>query len=103
MAGATEHVVARVLHHRHRGRGLQYLVEWDGYDVTDATCEPECHLVVAPAKVSEYWDRLGACNAGWLSAPEDASELASSDESSVVADSQPSLHWKCVLPPCQDD
>ena len=37
MAGATEHVVARVLHHRRRGRGLRYLVEWEGYDVADAT------------------------------------------------------------------
>ena len=82
VAGATEHVVARVLRHRHRGRGLQYLVEWECYDMADATWEPERHLVNAPAKVAEYWDGLGACNAGWLSAPEDASELASSDESS---------------------
>ena len=103
VAGATEHVVARVLHHRHRGHGLQYLVEWEGYDVADATWEPERHLVNAPAKVAEYWDRLGACNAGWLSAPEDASELVSSDESSVVADPQPSLRWKHVLPPCRDN
>ena len=101
--GATEHVVARVLRHRCRGRGLQYLVEWEGCDVADATWEPERHLENAPAKVTEYWDRLGACNAGWLSVPEDASELASSDESSVVLDAQPSLRWKCVLPPYQDD
>ena len=91
VAGATEHVVAHVLCHRRRGRGLQYLVEWEGYDVADATWEPELHLVNAPAKVAEYWDRLGVCNAGWLSAPEDASELASSDGSSVVPDTQPSL------------
>ena len=98
-----EHVVARVLCHRCKGRGLQYLIEWKGYDMDDATWEPERHLVNAPAKVAEYWDRLGACNAGWLSAPEDASELASSDESSVEPDTQPSLRWKRVLPPCQDD
>ena len=91
MAGTNEYVVARVLHHRHRGWGLQYLVEWEGYDMDDATWEPEHHLVHVLAKVFEYWDRLGACNAGWLSAPEDASELASSDESSVVTDPQPSL------------
>ena len=71
--------------------------------MVDATWEPAHHLMNAPAKVSEYWDRLGTCNAGWLSAPEDASELASSDESSVVADPQPSLRWKRILPPCQDD
>ena len=103
MTGATEHVVARVLRHRRRGHGLQYLLEWEGYDMADATWEPERHLVNAPAKVAEYWDGLRACNAGWLSAPEDASELASSDESSVVADPQPSLCWKRVLPPCQDN
>ena len=103
VAGATEHVVARVLCQRHRGRGLQYLVEWEGYDVADATWEPEHHLENAPTKVAEYWDRLGTCNAGQLSAPEDASELASSNESSVAPDTQPSLRWKCVLPPCQDD
>ena len=78
-------------------------MEWEGYDVADGTWEPEHHLVNAPAKVNEYWDSLEACNAGWLSAPEDPSELASSDESSVVPDTQPSLRWKCVLPPCQDD
>ena len=89
VAGATEYVVARVLCHRCRGRGLQYLVEWEGYDVADATWEPERHLVDAPAKVSEYWDRLGTCNAGWLSAAEDDSELTSSEESSVVVDPQP--------------
>ena len=103
MAGATEHVVARVLRHRRRGHGLQYLVEWEGYDMADATWEPECHLVNAPAKVTEYWDGLGACTAGWLNTPEDAPELASSDESFVVPDTQPSLCWKCVLPPYQDD
>ena len=57
--------------------------------MADATWEPELHLMNAPAKVSEYWDRLGTCNIGRLSAPEDASELASSDESSVVVDPQP--------------
>ena len=57
--------------------------------MADATWEPESHLVNAPVKVAEYWDRLGVCNAGWLSVPEDASELASSDESSVVPDTQP--------------
>ena len=41
VAGATEHVVARVLCHRRRGRGLQYLVEWEGYDMADATWEPD--------------------------------------------------------------
>ena len=71
--------------------------------MADATWEPERHLVNAPAKVSEYWDRLEACNSGWLSASEDASELTSSDESSVVADPQSSLRWKCILHPCQDD
>ena len=63
-SGVTEHVVARVLRHRCRGRGLQYLVEREGYNVADATWERERHLVNAPAKVSEYWDRLGTCNAG---------------------------------------
>ena len=69
VARAPEHVVAQVLRYRHRGRGLQYLVEWEGYDVADATWEPEHHLENAPTKVAEYWDRLGTCHAGWLSAP----------------------------------
>ena len=40
VAGATEHLFARVLRHRCQGHGLQYLVEWAGYDVADATWEP---------------------------------------------------------------
>ena len=71
--------------------------------MADATWEPARHLENAPTKVAEYWDRLGTCHAGWLSAPEDASELASSSESSVAPDPQPSLCRKRVLPPCQDD
>ena len=65
VAGATEHVADRVLRHRHRGCGLQYLVYWEGYDMADATWEPEGHLVNAPAKVSECWKCLETCNAGW--------------------------------------
>ena len=57
--------------------------------MADATWEPERHLVNAPAKVSEYWDQLGTCNANWLSAPEDASELASSEGSSKEHVPQP--------------
>ena len=101
--GVREHVVARVLRHRRRGRGLQFLVAWEGYDVADATWEPEHHLANAPAKVSEYWERLGTCNEGWLSAPEDASELASSEGSYVESSPPPGPWWRCVLPPCQDD
>ena len=68
--------------------------------MADATWEPEHHLENAPTKVAEYWDRLGACYSSWLNAPEDASELASSDELSGAPDTQPSLRWKRVLPPC---
>ena len=57
--------------------------------MADAISGPEYYLVNAPAKVSEYWDRLGTCNTGWLNAPDDASELVSSDESSVVVDPKP--------------
>ena len=103
MAGASEHVVARVLHHRHPGRGLQYLVEWEWYDVADTTWEQECHLANAPDRVSEYLEWQGTCSAGWLNTPEDASDLASSEGSSVEDGPQPGKRWKWVLPPCQDD
>ena len=57
--------------------------------MADASWEPERHLVNAPAKVSEYWDHLGTCEVGWLSAPEDASELTSSEGASVEDSPQP--------------
>ena len=100
MDGATEFVVEHILRHRRRGRGLQYLVAWQGYDVADATWEPESHLCHAPAKVAEYWAALDSCAGAWGSAPEDASELASS-ESESLSDTSPFV-LRRALPPCQD-
>ena len=39
----------RILRHRRvgRGRSLQYLVLWKGFDVADATWEPESHVTNA--------------------------------------------------------
>ena len=67
---SDEYEVARVVRHRQRGRGLQYLVEWSGYDVSEATWEPEQHLAGAAAKVAEYWATQADCGAAWLSAPD---------------------------------
>ena len=68
--------------------------------MADATWEPESHLAHAPAKVAEYWGSLGLCTAGWLSAPEDASDLTSTSDSSVA---EVAPRWRRTLPPCQDD
>ena len=103
VGGHTEFEVACIVRHRRRGRGLQYLVEWVGYDVADATWEPERHLVHAPDKVAAYWAAQGDCGAAWLSTPEDASDLTST-ASEVTSDSgcgqPPACLCRRTLPPC---
>ena len=74
----VEYEVARVVGHRRRGRGLQYLVEWVGYDTSEATWEPESHLAHASRKIAAYWASRGDCGAAWLSAPDEDSDFASS-------------------------
>ena len=54
--GADEWEVKRILDHRRAGRAkkLQYLVEWNGYPVWEATWEPLEHLHGALELVIEY-------------------------------------------------
>ena len=58
---AETYVVAAVLDRRDVGDGAQYLVHWEGFDVCDATWEPEEHLAGASEAVSEFWSRREAC------------------------------------------
>jgi hypothetical protein len=42
--GEVEYIVEEVLDSRRRGRGLQYLVKWSGYPLSEATWEPARNL-----------------------------------------------------------
>jgi hypothetical protein len=47
--------VACILKHRlARGKNLEYLIRWKGYDVSDDTWEPEKNLQGAPDILAEY-------------------------------------------------
>jgi hypothetical protein len=39
--GEEEYEVERIIKHRKRGRGYQYLVKWTGWPISDASWEPE--------------------------------------------------------------
>ena len=55
--GSLEWEVERILRHRRVGRGkqLQYLVHWKGYDLSDASWEPASGLSNAPECIADYW------------------------------------------------
>ena len=46
--GNLEYEVEAILRHRGKGARRQYLVSWKGYDLSEATWEPESHLANAP-------------------------------------------------------
>ena len=39
--GQEVYNIETILKHRKRGRGYQYYVKWEGYPITEASCEPE--------------------------------------------------------------
>ena len=54
MDGELEYEVEVVLHHRGKGAQHRYLILWKGYPLSEATWEPEPHLLNAPAILADY-------------------------------------------------
>ena len=52
--GNLEYEVDAILRHRGKGARRQYLVCWKGYDLSEATWEPELHLANAPDVLADY-------------------------------------------------
>ena len=51
----------KIVNHRKRGRGYQYLVKWKGFDVAHNTWEPADNFFDISV-ISDYWkgrDRIG--------------------------------------------
>ena len=56
-----EYEVEKILRHRKRrgrGSGLEYLVLWKGFDVSEATWERAENLANAPVPMKLYWDSV---------------------------------------------
>jgi hypothetical protein len=49
-----QYEVEQIINHRHRGRGMQYLVRWKGYTPMDNSWEPEGNLNNAPDILKRY-------------------------------------------------
>ena len=60
--GELKYEVEKILQHRKVGHSkkLQFLNKCQGYDPSEATCEPESHLQNAPLKVQDYWNSVKA-------------------------------------------
>ena len=56
--GNLEYEVEAILRHRGKGARRQYLVSWKGYDLSEATWEPESHLTNAPDVLADYLRRV---------------------------------------------
>ena len=60
MDGNLEYEVEAILRHRGKGAQRQYLVSWKGYDLLEATWEPESHLANAPNVLADYLHHIKA-------------------------------------------
>ena len=58
--GDLEYEVEAILWHRSTGAQRRYLVVWKGYPLTEATWEPESHLVNAPEILVDYLCHVAA-------------------------------------------
>jgi hypothetical protein len=56
--GELEYVVEEILDSRRRGRGLQYLVRWLNYPLSEATWEPSSNVVNAADLVAAFHQRF---------------------------------------------
>ena len=56
--GELEYEVEAILRHRGKGARRQYLILWKGYPLTEATWEPEEHLLNAPDILADYLRRV---------------------------------------------
>jgi predicted aspartyl protease len=52
--GQEEHLVEEVLDSRRRGRGIQYLVKWEGYDRNENSWEPSRNLPRAQEAIRDF-------------------------------------------------
>ena len=52
--GELEYEVEAILRHRGKGARRQYLILWKGYPLSEATWEPEEHLLNAPDILADY-------------------------------------------------
>ena len=60
VGGNLEYEVKAILRHWGKGARRQYLVSWKGYDLSEATWEPELHLANAPDVLADYLCRIKA-------------------------------------------
>ena len=58
--GNLEYEVDAILRHQGKGAQRQYLVFWKGYDLLEATWEPESHLANAPDVLVDYLHHVKA-------------------------------------------
>ena len=56
--GNLENEVEPILRHQGKGAQGQYLILWKGYDLSQATWEPELHLANAPNILADYLRRV---------------------------------------------
>ena len=54
MDGNLEYEVEAILRYQGKGARRQYLVSWKGYDLLEASWEPESHLANAPNFLADY-------------------------------------------------
>ena len=52
--GELEYEVEAILRHRGKGAQRRYLILWKGYPLSEATWEPEAHLLHAPDILADY-------------------------------------------------
>ena len=58
--GELEYEVEAIARHRGKGARRRYLVIWKGYPLSEATWEPESHLLHAPEILADYLRRVQA-------------------------------------------